>query len=125
MNIYKEELLDHYNNPRNFGCLQKPDLVSGEYNPSCGDNIEIQIKIQNDKIYQIGFTGKGCIISQATASMLTQICINKFLCELSELKSNDIISLIGLNLGPTRMKCALLSLDALQKCIAQYQSQQG
>ncbi|MDR3647182.1 MAG: iron-sulfur cluster assembly scaffold protein [Candidatus Babeliales bacterium] len=117
MNLYKDLLLDHYKNPRNYGKLKNPTISSGEHIPSCGDSVEIECIIIDDILCEIGFTGKGCIISQATASMLTEFCKQKNINELLKLDDAFILNLIGIELGPNRLKCALLPLMPLQKCI--------
>lgn len=120
MDFYKEELLDHYKNPKNNKTMENPEIDSLENNPSCGDSIRIQASVINDKLNVIMFTGQGCVISQATASMLTQACVGKTLHEVLHLNSNFILDLIGISLGPNRLKCALLPLQALQNGIKQY-----
>ncbi len=125
MNIYKEDLLDHYKNPRNCRTMLEPDINSGEYNPACGDRVEIQAKINGQFVKEVSFTGNGCVVSLATASKLTEVCINKSLNEILNFDDNFVISLIGINLGPTRIKCALLSLQALKKGIDKLNSKHG
>lgn len=117
MNFYKEELLDHFKNPRNNGTLDNANIASGEHNPSCGDSIEIQGIIIDKNLQKVMFTGKGCVISQASASMLTEFCTNKTVDEIKNLDNNFITQLIGISFGPTRIKCALLALVALHKAI--------
>lgn len=115
MDLYKEELLDHYRFPRHKGRLINPDFVSGHYNPSCGDQVSFEVKIENNYISEIAFDGTGCVISMATASMLAQLVKNKPTVYAAQLSSQDILDLIGMELGPTRLKCALLPLEALQQ----------
>lgn len=117
MNIYQEELTDHYTNPRNRGTLHNPDFTSGMHNPSCGDSVSIQGCVEDGILLAIAFEGKGCVISQATASMLTEYAKGKSLAQLKELNADFMRSLIGMPLGPTRLKCALLPLEALQQGI--------
>lgn len=114
MDIYAKELLDHYKKPKNLGKIDNPDFVTQEYNPSCGDRIQIFGKIKNGKIEQISFLGEGCVISLATASMLTEFIKDKSTSEVLKLNSDDIIKLIKIKPGPTRLKCALLPLYAIQ-----------
>jgi nitrogen fixation NifU-like protein len=113
--MYTELILDHYNNPKNFGSLENPDIKFKDTNPSCGDIIEIHAKIKDNKIHNIKFTGKGCAISQATAEILTGHIKGKTLNEVSNLTKAEVLSLIGISLSPIRLKCALLSLKVL-KC---------
>jgi nitrogen fixation protein NifU and related proteins len=125
MNFYKEELLDHFKNPRNYGELENCDIDSQELNPSCGDNIKIQATVKNETLEKIKFTGKGCVISLATASMLIQDCIGKSLDQVLLLDENYLMNLIGIPLGPNRLKCALLPFMALKNGILQYKAKKG
>ncbi len=120
MNIYQEELMDHYRNPRNHGRLPHPDFTSGEYNPSCGDSIALEGCVKHNMLAEIAFVGKGCVISQAAASMLTEACKGKPVNDLLALDKDFILTMIGIQLGPTRLKCALLPLQALQGGIINY-----
>jgi nitrogen fixation protein NifU and related proteins len=116
-NIYQEKLMDHYKNPRNKKKINNPDFSSGQQNPSCGDSILVEGKFQDNKIIQIGFDGAGCVVSQAAASMLLQKCIGKTVEDVLKLNKDDILQMIGIPLGPNRIKCALLSLQALQESL--------
>lgn len=119
--IYQEELMDHYKNPANRKKLQDPDFAAGDHNPSCGDKVYMEGKIsQNGTLADVGFSGTGCVISQATASMLTEICKGTSTDFIMALTKDDIIKLIGLQLGPNRLKCALLSLQVLQQGIIDF-----
>jgi nitrogen fixation NifU-like protein len=117
MNIYQERLMDHYHHPRNHGRLATPDFSCDEHNPSCGDSVSIAGTLVDDRIKELVFEGKGCVISQAVASMITQACIGKTADEILNLKANFVLELAGITLGPTRLKCALLALQALQIAI--------
>ena len=119
--LYQEELMDHFKNPRNSGRLKNHDVSSGEYNPSCGDSICVDCKIKDDIVEQVGFVGKGCVISQAAASMLMESCVGKSIEKILELKKEDVLSLIKIKLGPNRLRCALLGLQALQDGLKKYQ----
>lgn len=114
--IYREIILDHYRNPRNFGKLEKFDIDSRDTNPLCGDEIEMQISLGADhKMQEIKFTGKGCAISQASASMLTELAKGKPLEWVKELSKEDVFKLLGNpDLGPSRVKCALLGMKVLK-----------
>jgi nitrogen fixation NifU-like protein len=125
MDIYKEELTDHYRNPRNKGSLSAPDFSSQLHNPSCGDSCSWQGCISQGRVTALAFDGKGCVISQATASKLSVILVGKTVQECMALDGSFIRNLIGLELGPTRLRCALLPLQALQQGIARYSAQQG
>lgn len=112
--LYQEIIIDHYRNPRNKGTLVNPDFTSTQHNPSCGDSISWVGRVQDGRITALGFEGAGCVISQATASLLSEAVINKSIKDIMDLDSSFMISLIGISLGPTRLKCALLSLEALK-----------
>lgn len=114
MNIYQEELLDHYENPSNYGTLPNPDISHEEDNPLCGDRIRIDLLIENDIIKEVRFSGHGCTISLAAASMLTEEIAGKPLAEVKQLSRDDILAMIGIPLGPVRLKCALLPLKVLK-----------
>ncbi len=120
MNLYEKNLINHYHNPKNYGTLNQPHFVIEEYNPSCGDRITIQGQITNSVIQELRFTAEGCIISKATASLLTQNCIGKSIEFGSSLTNEDILNLIGISLGPLRLKCALMPLQALKCGLAKY-----
>jgi len=117
--IYREEILDHAKNPRNQGKLSEFDFEYKENNPVCGDTITLQIKLDEQKqIKEIAFTGGGCTVSQAAASMLFESVKGKTMKEIEKLSSQDVLDIMGIEtLTPSRMKCALLSLEALKKGI--------
>jgi nitrogen fixation protein NifU and related proteins len=120
--IYRELILDYYRNPRNFGKLEKFDIDSHDTNPLCGDEIDMQILVgAQDKIEQIRFTGKGCAISQASASMLTELAKGKPLEWVKQLSKEDVFKLLGdPDLGPSRVKCALLGMKVLKTGVYGY-----
>ena len=119
--IYREIILDHYRNPRNKGKLLDADVSIHDSNPLCGDEIDMHLKVQGDKIEDIKFEGRGCAISQASASMLTEMIMGKPLTSVRDLNKDDILENIGLlNLGPARIKCALLSLKVLKLGMVKY-----
>lgn len=120
MNLYHQELIDHYRYPKHRGTLVAPDFCSESYNPSCGDRISWQGHIAQSVITAIAFEGAGCVISQATASMLAQLSLGKSLDNVSEFTKETMLVLVGIELGPTRLKCALLPLETLQAGIAAY-----
>lgn len=107
-----EILLDHYKDPRNFGHLDHPDITHEEGNPSCGDQIRIEIKLSGDVIEEIRFNGKGCAVSQASASMLTEELKGKSLDSVKRMSKDQMLDLIGIEVNPMRLKCALLALKA-------------
>jgi nitrogen fixation NifU-like protein len=113
--LYRENILDHYQNPRNYGTLENPDISYEDDNPLCGDVIRIDIKLDDqDRVSQVSFTGEGCAISQASASMLTEEIVGKTLDEVKQISKDDILDMLGIQLGPVRLKCALLSLKVLK-----------
>jgi nitrogen fixation NifU-like protein len=119
--IYREIILDHYRNPRNKGKLAVADVSVHDSNPLCGDEIDMHLKIDSNTIQDVKFEGRGCAISQASASMLTEMVMGKDLEFIKELKKEDILENIGLtNLGPARIKCALLSLKVLKVGMIKY-----
>lgn len=119
--IYREIILDHYRNPRNKGKLSNADVSIHDSNPLCGDEIDIHLKVEKDKIKEIKFEGRGCAISQASASMLTEMVMDKPLTVVKDLTKKDVLENIGLmNLGPARIKCALLSLKVLKLSMVSY-----
>ena len=120
--IYREIILDYYRNPRNFGRLEKYDIESHDVNPLCGDEIEMQLKVgDGQKIEEIKFTGKGCAISQASASMLTELAKGKQLEWVKQVSKEDVFKLLGNpDLGPSRVKCALLGMKVLKTGVYGY-----
>ena len=121
--IYKDIILDYYRNPRNLGDLPNPDVRAKDSNPLCGDIIEMQLKINDGKIEDIRFKGKGCAISQASASMLTETVKGKTLEEVKSMSKTDVLNLIGIDPGPTRIKCALLGLKVIKLGVYGYLGQ--
>ena len=117
MDIYREAILDHYKNPRNFGSLDKPDAKVEEGNVTCGDRIVMEIKVNNDTIEDIRFTGEGCAINQASASMLTEKVKGAKISSVMKLKTHDIIAMLGTSLTASRVRCATLPLEVLTKAI--------
>ena len=109
-----ENILDHYENPRNRGTLEHPDMSHEEDNPVCGDHIRIDLKVDDGVVSDIRFSGKGCSISQAAASMLTEEVKGKPLDEVKLFDKQTVLDLLGIPIGPVRMKCALLSLKVLK-----------
>jgi nitrogen fixation NifU-like protein len=121
--FYRELILDYYRNPRNFGKLDPHDIEAKDLNPLCGDEIEMQIRVSpdKDKIEEIRFIGKGCAISLASASMLTEMAKGKPLEWVKELSREDILKMLGTSdLGPARIKCAMLSVKVLKTGVYTY-----
>lgn len=124
MNIYQENILDHYHNPRNFGTLKDASNSLSLDNPSCGDSLSLSLIIEENKISQIVFMGSGCALSIAGASLLTEYAKGKNVEEMTQFSRDDMLKLLGIDIGPARLKCALLSWEALQKILAQFSSQE-
>jgi nitrogen fixation protein NifU and related proteins len=120
--IYRELILDYYRSPRNYGKLEKFDIDARDTNPLCGDEIEMQIRVGDGrKIEEIKFSGKGCAISQASASMLTELAKGKPLEWVKEVSKEDIFKMLGNpDLGPSRVKCALLGMKVLKTGVYGY-----
>ena len=121
--IYKDIILDYYRHPRNFGDLPDPDVRAKDSNPLCGDVIEMQLRIRDGKIDDLRFKGRGCAISQASASMLTELAKGKTLDEMKALGKGDILNMLGIDPGPTRIKCALLGLKVIKLGVYGYLGQ--
>lgn len=121
MDIYREIILDHYKHPRNFGHLDNPDAKVEEGNVTCGDRIIMEIKctMHNKKqiIEDVRFSGEGCAISQASASMTTEVVMHMPLSKIMKMGVGDITDLLGTTLTPSRVKCAMLPLEVLHKAI--------
>jgi nitrogen fixation NifU-like protein len=118
MDIYREIILDHYKNPRNFGHLTGAVDTAEAYNATCGDRIRMEMVISGNKIKDIRFSGEGCVVSQASASMLTEKVKGLTTKKVSQLKTEEILKLLGTTLTPSRVKCAVLPLEVLQKALA-------
>lgn len=114
MDIYREIILDHYKHPRNFGHLKHPDAKVEEGNVTCGDRIIMEIK-GKDTIEEVAFSGEGCAISQASASMLTEKVKGMSIADARKLTTDDIIKMLGTTLTPSRTKCATLPLEVLSR----------
>ncbi len=112
--LYRQEILDHYQNPRNWGTLDHPDITAVDSNPLCGDEIRIDLKIEDGKVAAVRFSGKGCSISRAAASMLSEAVEGKTLEEVKQISREDVLDMLGIELGPVRLKCALLALKTLK-----------
>jgi nitrogen fixation NifU-like protein len=112
--LYRDNIIDHYQNPRNYGTLEHPDISYEDSNPVCGDEIRMDLKIQDGRVADARFEGHGCSISQASASMLTEEIIGKTLEEVRQIDKQYLLDMLGIPLGPVRLKCALLSLKVLK-----------
>ncbi len=116
--MYKENILDHFKNPRNFGKLSGAQASAKEVNTLCGDEITVELKVKAGEISDVKFHGQGCAISQAAASILTEEARGKKLEDVQKLQKEDILRMLGIPISPTRLKCALLALYAIKNAIA-------
>ena len=107
-------------NFQNKKAIQDADFAVADHNPSCGDRISMQGLIKENILADVGFDGSGCVISQAAASMLTELCLGKTIPAILAMTSDDMAGLVAIPLGPTRLKCAVLSLQALQQGLREY-----
>jgi nitrogen fixation NifU-like protein len=118
MDLYREVILDHYKHPRNFGHLPHATASANAYNATCGDKISMEISVNAKKeITDVRFSGVGCAISQAAASMLTEEVKGKRVKSVMNMKAPAMIKMIGSPLTPSRIKCATLPLEVLQKAV--------
>ena len=117
--IYKEEIIDHYKHPRNFGELDAPDVHVEANNPLCGDRLSMDLHLKDGVVEDVRFSGRGCAISQASASMLTEAMVGKSLEELAKTTREDILQNLGIEVSYARMKCALLSLGLLRSALVE------
>lgn len=117
MDLYAEEILEHYKHPLNKGLIQNPDFSAKDSNPLCGDELEMSFSVKNSVITDVKFSGQGCAISQAAASMLTEFVKGKSVDEVRKMDKKKIFELLAVDLGPVRVKCALLSLKVLKKAL--------
>jgi nitrogen fixation NifU-like protein len=112
--FYRDYILDHYRSPRNFGTLDRPDATAEDLNPLCGDQIKMDLKVDDGVITDVRFSGKGCAISQASASMLTESIKGMKLEDAAKLSKDAVLENVGIGISPTRMKCAMLGLRVLK-----------
>ena len=110
----QEFILDHYRNPRNYGTLEKPDIRHRESNPTCGDEIQLDIQLKDGRIADIRFSGHGCAISMAAASILTEMVKGRTLEDVKRLGKEEMLRGLRIPVGPVRLKCALLALKVLK-----------
>jgi len=113
--LYREIIIEHYKNPSYRGRLDPHDIFFEDSNPLCGDHIQVELRVdENGAVSDARFDGHGCAISQASADLLMESIIGKSLEDVKKLKAQDILDLLGIELGPVRLKCALLSLKVLK-----------
>jgi nitrogen fixation NifU-like protein len=116
--LYRDEILEHYREPHNFGTLDAPDASYEGHNPLCGDRITIMLSFDEaGTVSDVAFSGRGCAISQASASLLTDEVKGRSQADVKAMTNQDVLDLLGIEVSPARLKCALLSLDTLQHAL--------
>lgn len=122
--LYREQILDHYRNPHNQGVLNPNDASFEDTNPLCGDRIRMDVRIENNTLAEVAFSGRGCAISQASASILTDLVKGETIDEIMAFDKDDLLEELGIPISPARVKCALLGLHVLKGALDQYNRQQ-
>ena len=113
--LYRELILDHYKNPRNHGLLEHADASAEGQNPLCGDEVSVSVRLGvDDVIEEVGFDGRGCAISQAATSMLSDLVKGKTAHEVATMPKEELLEELGIPLTPVRLKCAILGLGVLK-----------
>ena len=112
--LYREQILDHYKNPHHWGEIEDADLEFEDFNPLCGDELKVQLRVRDGKVSDVAFSGHGCAISQASASMASDEVIGMPVEDLVRLDRDFVLDLLGIDISATRMKCALLTLKVLK-----------
>jgi nitrogen fixation NifU-like protein len=112
--LYREVILDHYKNPRNHGTIDDPDAHADGQNPLCGDEVSIDVAFDGDTISAMKFSGRGCAISQAATSMLTELVVGRTAQEAAALEKEELLEEMPIPLTPVRLKCAILGLTTLK-----------
>ena len=116
--IYQGKVLDHSRNPRNRGVLEPADYSHEDAGSVCGDEVRIDVRVMGDRVAEVAFSGRGCAVSQASASVLTELLANMALDDVKALSEDDLLAAIGVPIGPARLECALLSLSVLRAGIS-------
>jgi len=115
--LFRENILEHHKYPRCHGTLEHPDIAFEDANPLCGDHIRMELRVKDGVLEQVRFSGQGCSISQAAASMLCEHVEGRPLEEIKKLGRDDVLDMLGIELGPVRLKCALLALKTLKAAV--------
>lgn len=123
--LYRDYILEHYRRPHNFGVLEAPSVSVEGHNPLCGDRITLQLGIRDGVVERVAFTGRGCAISQASASLLTDEIKGKPLAVVAAFRADDLLELLGIEISPARLKCAMLSHDTLRRALDEIASGDG
>ena len=116
--LYRDYILEHYRHPHNFGVLDAPTASHEGANPLCGDRITMQVGVRDGQLAEIAFTGRGCAISQASASLLTDEVKGMTVEQAAAYRADDLLDLLGIEISPARLKCAMLSLETLDAALA-------
>lgn len=116
--LYREIILEHWQNPQNYGVITGADIDASGDNPLCGDRIRITAKLVDGKITTIAFTGEGCAISKASASLFTEQIKGKPLTEIAKMTQKNVLDNLGITITPARQKCALLGCATFKKAIS-------
>lgn len=116
--LYRDFILDHYRNPRNAGTLDQPDASFEDLNPLCGDKIRMDLRIRDGVVEDVKFKGRGCAISQASASLLTESIKGKKIDEIDAIGKEGVLENLGISISAARLKCALLGLKVLKQALA-------
>ena len=112
--LYRDYILEHYRRPHNFGVIEDADASYEGANPLCGDRITLMLGIRDGVVDRVAFTGRGCAISQASASLLTDEIKGKPIEDVAAFRADDLLDLLGIDISPARLKCAMLSHESLQ-----------
>ncbi len=116
--LYRDYILEHYRRPHNFGVLESPSATYEGANPLCGDRITMQLGIRDGRVAEVAFTGRGCAISQASASLLTDEVRGMPVERAIAFRADELLDLLGIEISPARLKCAMLSLETLEHALA-------
>jgi len=117
--LYRDYILEHYRRPHNFGVIEEATASFEGSNPLCGDRITMMLGVRDGVLERVGFTGRGCAISQASASLLTDEIKGKPLTEVAAFRADDLLDLLGIEISPARLKCAMLSHETLQSALGE------
>ncbi len=119
--MYQENILDHYKHPRNFGDLPNAQAMAHAANPLCGDELDFFLNFDSaDNVSEVKFSGRGCTITVASASMLTEKLLGMSRADIEKLSNADAVQLLGVPVNPARMKCATLALETVQQAIGHH-----
>jgi nitrogen fixation NifU-like protein len=116
--LYRDFILDHFRNPRNAGALDNPDASFEDINPLCGDKVRMDLRIRDGVIEDVKFKGRGCAISQASTSLLTEEIKGKRIADIDRIGKDEVLANLGINISAARLKCALLGLKVLKQALA-------